>query len=450
MDSEQITVLSSLGLAFIVAMAALLLALPRRLALLPIILTTCYMTFGQQIVAGGLHFTLLRVLLLVGCVRILVRREFHRLEWLRLDTLMVGWVLAGIVTYTMLWGSSDAFINRLGLAYDALGLYFIFRLLLRDLNDVVRACRLFAIALIPLAVAIAVEKLTGRNAFSVFGGVPELTAVRDGVLRCQGPFGHPILAGTFGAIWAPLFMSLWLQGKKERLLAGPGLVSAVLITFCAGSSGPLATLAAGVLGCAMWYLRNSMKTVRWAIVICLLTLALVMKAPVWFVFARVNVFSGSTGWHRANLIDQTITHFGDWWLLGAKETFSWGVWGGDITNQFILQGVRGGLITMILFIGIVVMSFSAIGRAARAVRTSSRRAQLLVWAIGATILAHVVSFLSVSYFDQNVVNWYLILAMIATVVSVCGRRQSSVRKNISIHVPSNDSVVETDCFVGGV
>jgi len=445
MNPEQITVLSSLGLAFTLAMSILLLTLPRRLALLPILLTACYMTFGQQIVAGGLHFTILRVLVLVGCVRVLVRGEFHRLQWLRLDTMMIAWVVAGVVTYTILWGSSDAFVNRLGLAYDALGLYFIFRLLLSDLNDVVRACRLFAVALMPLAVAMVFEKLTGRNPFYIFGGVPEITSIRDGVLRCQGPFGHPILAGTFGAAWVPLFVGLWWQGTKQRLLAGLGVISAILIALCAGSSGPVATLAAGILGCGMWSLRNSMKTVRWAVVIILLILQVVMKAPVWFVFARVNVFSGSTGWHRANLIDQTITHFWDWWLLGTKETFSWGVWGGDITNQFILQGIRGGLLTMILFIAIVVVSFFAVGRAVRAMRATSRRAQLLVWAIGATILAHVVSFLSVSYFDQNVVNWYLVLAMIATVVTVCGRVQSTIRTENSISKSLNQALVEASC-----
>ncbi len=446
MDPEQITVLSPLGLAFMVAMSALLLALPRRLALLPIILTTCYMTFGQQIVVGGLHFTMLRVLVLVGCVRILVRREFCRLQWLRLDSLMIVWILAGTVTYTILWGSSAALINRLGLAYDALGLYFIFRFLLRDLDDVERVCGLFAVALIPLALAMGFEKLTGRDPFYVFGGVPELTEMRDGVLRCQGPFAHPILAGTFGAACVPLLVGLWLQGKKHQLLAGLGVISAVLITLFAGSSGPVGALLAGIVGCAMWPMRNSMKAVRWGIVVCVLMLQVVMKAPIWFVFARVNVFSGSTGWHRANLIDQTISHFSDWWLLGVKDTFSWGVWGSDITNQFILQGIRGGLITMILFIGILVVSFSAIGRTLRAIRGTSRRTQLLVWTIGATLVAHVTSFMSVSYFDQNIVSWYLLLAIVATVLTECRSMRQALRSVASAN-QNKDSLAEPD-YIG--
>jgi hypothetical protein len=447
MDPEQITVLSSLGLAFTLAMSLLLIALPRRLALLPIILTACYMTFGQQIVAGGLHFTILRVLVLVGCVRVVVRGEFHRLTWLRLDTMMIAWVLAGLVTYTILWGSSEALVNRLGLTYDALGLYFIFRFLLRDLNDVKRVGQLFAAALIPLALAMGVEKLTGRDPFCVFGGVPEVTEVREGVLRCQGPFAHPILAGAFGAACMPLFVGIWLQGKAHRWLASAGAICGMLITLFAGSSGPVATLAAGILGCALWPLRNSMKLVRWGIVALLIVLQVVMKAPVWFVFARFSIFSGSTGWHRSNLIDQTIVHFADWWLLGTKETFSWGVWGGDITNQFILQGVRGGLVTMILFICIVVISFSAIGRAVRAMRGKSRRTELLLWTLGAAIFAHVISFMSVSYFDQNIVSWYLLLAIIATVVTECNRMRQLVRKS-TLGIPAKDDLLAQADYVG--
>ena len=447
MDPEQITVLSPMGLAFVVLMAGLLLALPRRLALLPIILTACYMTFGQQIVVGGLHFTMLRVLVLVACVRVMVRGEFRRLQWLRLDTMIVAWVLAGVVTYTILWASADALVNRLGIAYDALGLYFIFRFVLRDLNDVKRTCGLFAMALIPLALAMGFERLTGRDPFYVFGGVPELTQMREGVLRCQGPFAHPILAGTFGAVCVPLLIGLWLQGKNQRVLASAGIVSGVLITFFAGSSGPVGSLAAGILACAMWKLRYSMKAVRWGIVALLMVAQVVMKAPVWFVFARVNLFSGSTGWHRANLIDQTIAHFSDWWLLGVKETYSWGVWGGDITNQFILQGIRGGLATMILFIGIVVVTFSAIGRTLRSMRADSRRAELLLWAIGATTFAHVISFMNVSYFDQNIVSWYLLLAMVATAFSVCVQKKTRL---VQSKTNSEPNVLDPDEAMAGL
>lgn len=399
-------------------MGTLLILLPRRLAIIPIAATTCYMTFGEQIVAAGLHFTMLRVLVLMACARLVLRQDTRSFRWQRIDTLVLMWTVSSIATYTLLWQTSEALINRLGLAYDAVGFYFIFRVLIRDIEDVRRCCRIFAVMLLPLAVAMLCEKVTGRNPFYVFGGVPEFTEIREGVLRCQGPFGHPILAGTFGAVWLPLFVGLWWQGKGNRVVALLGIVSSTAITLLSGSSGPVAAFLAGIVGLCLWRMRNYMRVVRWGIVLSLVVLQIVMKAPVWFIFGHLNILSGSTGWHRANLIDRTIAHFFDWWLVGTKDTVSWGVWAGDITNQFISQAVRGGLITLVLFVYIVVVAFSGLGRAIRVSRREARRTQLLLWALGCTLFAHIAGFFNVSYFDQNVVSWYLLLAMIATTVSL--------------------------------
>ena len=38
--------------------------------------------------------------------------------------------------------------------------------------------------------------------------------------------------------------------------------------------------------------------------------------------------------------------------------------------------------------------------------------------MGCALIVHVFSFISVSYFDQNFVNWYMLLAIIATVASL--------------------------------
>jgi hypothetical protein len=41
--------------------------------------------------------------------------------------------------------------------------------------------------------------------------------------------------------------------------------------------------------------------------------------------------------------------------------------------------------------------------------------QKTIWALGCALLVHVISYVSVTYFDQNFVNWFLLLAMIAAV-----------------------------------
>ncbi len=446
MSPDQVSSISSLGVVFILLMGALLILLPRRLALLPIAMTTCYMTFGEQLIIGGLHFTMLRMLVLMGCARLVLRNDLRKFKWLQMDTLMLLWILASIVTYTLLWQTSEALINRLGLAYDAAGFYFVFRCLVRDVEDVKRYCRVFALVLFPLAVCMCIEKATGRNPFAVFGGVPEITVIREGTLRCQGPFGHPILAGTFGAVWLPMFVGLWWQRKNHRAVAAIGIVASTLITVLSGSSGPVAVYLGAIVALGMWFARKRMAMVRWGILAALLLLQAVMKAPIWFVFAHLNIFSGSTGWHRANLIDRTVGHFWDWWLVGTKDTISWGVWAGDITNQFISQAVRGGLVTLVLFICIIVLAYSRLGKTMQRAKKSSRHAHLLLWAIGSTLFAHIVGFFNVSYFDQNIVNWYLLLATVATVEIAYGSDRQ-MQKRTTSQVELVTAGVGSECAV---
>ena len=426
MFPEQVSSINTLGGIFIFCMAVLILLLPRRLALFPIAAATCYMTFGQQIILGGLHFTILRVLVLLAFGRFVITNRSH-LQWLRNDKVFLCWVASSVLTYTILWHSSEALINRLGLAYDAIGFYFVFRHLIRDLEDVKRCCTVFALVLAPLAICMLVEKNTGRNPFYVLGGVPEFTQIREGVLRCQGPFGHPILAGTFGAVWLPLFIGLFAQGKRHWAVATVGIMSSTIITLMSGSSGPVAAYIAGLIGICFWAMRRYMRRVRWAMVIAMVLVQLIMKAPIWFIFAHVNMFSGSTGWHRANLIDQTVRHFFDWWLFGTRGTIGWGVWAGDITNFFISQAVRGGLTTFVLFIYLIIRGYSGLGIGLKRARIDSKRHQFMLWTLGASLLAHIASFLSVSYFDQNIVNWYLLLATVGTAITLYprGKRPAS-------------------------
>jgi hypothetical protein len=71
---------------------------------------------------------------------------------------------------------------------------------------------------------------------------------------------------------------------------------------------------------------------------------------------------------------------------------------------------------MILFIAIIVFCFKAIGRTVRLGEKTESKANLkMIWALGASLFAHAATFLSVTYFDQNFVNWYLLLAMISSV-----------------------------------
>jgi len=128
------------------------------------------------------------------------------------------------------------FVTRSGIVYDAVGAYFLFRCWLRSVDDVVEIVRFLGWMIVPLAVSMLIEKLTSRNIFAVLGGVPPVTEVREGTLRCQGAFRHPILAGTYGATLMPIFGGLWFQGLRYKRVAVFGFVSAAIVAVAAGSS----------------------------------------------------------------------------------------------------------------------------------------------------------------------------------------------------------------------
>jgi hypothetical protein len=411
--TDGTTYINGIGLGFTLLMCLLMLVIPRRYALVPIIILTCYMTMGQRVLIVGLNFTMIRILTLAGWVRVIFRGEMRSFRWNAIDSAVIAWTISSIVVYTLLWQTGEAFINKLGLAYNAIGLYFLFRCLVRDMDDIKRGIVSLAILIAPVAGSMLAEKFTGRNIFAIFGGVLEFTRVRDGVLRCQGPFAHPILAGTFGATLLPLFVGLRWQGK--RLLSSLAIASCLVIVITAASSGPLLACVAGIAGMVSWSWRKRLRAVRWGILLGVIFLQLAMKSPVWYLMARVDVFGGSTGWHRAWLIDTAVNHFSEWWLLGIKSTGVWDPMLADVTNQYIWEGVQGGLLTMLLFILIIALSFRGVGRAVREMdAVQSLPERLCIWSLGAALFAHVMNYLSVAYWDQNFVNWYLLLAMIST------------------------------------
>jgi hypothetical protein len=415
--TDGTTFINPVGLIFTLLMCLLILILPRRYALVPVIALVCYMTMGMRVMLVGMNFTMIRILLLFGWARLVIRRELQPIKFNKLDWLIIVLAIVNLVAKTLLYQDYEAFKNGLGGAYDSIGFYLMFRFLLRDLEEVKSAIRIYAILIVPLAVCMLAEKATGRDPFALFGGVPPMTFVRDGALRCQGPFAHPILAGTFGATLLPLFVGLWWQGKG-RLVAALAIISTVLIVFASASSGPLLSSLLAGLALALWPLRASMRKIRWGIVMGLAGLQLVMKAPIWFVLAKVDIVSGSTGYHRAYLIDRCIANFSDWWLVGTKNTWDWANRDShlfDVTNTYVAAGVNGGLLGMVLFIAIIVLAFKSIGRSVRLGEGHEQETNLrMLWTLGAALVAHVATFISVTYFDQNFVNWCLLLATIST------------------------------------
>ena len=278
------------ALVFTLAMGILLFRLPRRAAIVPLLAGTLFVPLGQQILILSLHFYMFRILIAFGVLRVRFRGEHKTIKFNKIDGLVVAYGLAFLIFAMFRSPTIDMLVRRLGFVYDLFGIYYLMRILIQDSEDIRYTLKTLALLCIPIAMTMLVELTTGRNLFSVFGGVPEYTAVRDGKIRCQGPFLHPILAGDFAAALIPLFLYLAWERIGPRKVGLLGVFFALVIVGNTGSSGPVGAMIAGIFAMAMWPLRKRMRLIRWGLLLSAISLHIVMKAPVWALLYRTKFY----------------------------------------------------------------------------------------------------------------------------------------------------------------
>lgn len=418
------SIFSPVALAAILLAGILILLLPRNKAIVPFFAAGILIPFDQILLIGPFHFPMLRVLLLFGFVRMFGARLTGKDKVFSggmngIDKAMIILTLSTAVDGVLLWKESGEVIFQLGQVYTALGTYFLLRYLIRDEEDVKRTLRVWACVVMLVAAIMLGEQLTGKNVlYMAIGGArasySETAINRNGSLRATGSFAHPILAGTFGGFSLPLFIGLWWNGKRDRKYAVAGGMASTLMALFASSTTSLMGGLGGIIGLCFWPLRRQMRMVRWGIVGVLVAGQLYMKGPVWHLIFDIDFTGSSSSYHRFMLVDQCIRHFWEWALVGTKDFGTWGWMMWDLSNEYVSTADRAGLIPLMSLMAMLVIGFKYLGRARRAVE-GDRKEELFVWALAAALFANLVAFIGISYFDQTIVGWYAILAMISAV-----------------------------------
>jgi len=405
-------------IAMIVAIA-LIIALPRRNVLIPVLLAAFLIPLGQQFYAAGVHLFVLRLIVLAGLARAVASRDpssKYALAggWNSIDTAFSLSMGTQAISVLILNPDAQAVVNQFGFVWDCFGGYFLLRLLIRNESDIRSAVKCFAVLVVVLAIGMAIERSTLTNVFGLLGGVTDKVEIRDGKIRARSVFQHPLTAGAFAATVIPLFILLW-RNERAKLFAACGIAGATLMTILTNTSSSLMTYAAACAALTLWPLRKNMRKLRIYLVASLVALHLAMKAPVWFLIARIDLTGSSSSYHRAELVDQFIRHFWDWWLVGVNTTVGWGwdMW--DVQNQYVSVGEAGGLVAFVFFILITSRSFGRLGDARK--RVDDKNQQWFIWFLGSALFAHLVSFFGVNYFDQSRLAWYALLAMISAYTS---------------------------------
>ena len=359
-DDLGTTVLHPMGLLMLLICGGALLVCPRKYATWPLIVLVCFVSGRQCIAIGGVNLYLLRVMVLFfGTARVLMKNEIQKFKFTTLDFAVLAYGgsywLAGMLN----WGFAFSELKvRTGFQVEVIGIYFLIRTLVRTKEDGVTAIAGLGLTSIPLMGFFVLEQLTGRNAFAIFGGVSPITAIREGRLRCQGAFGHPILAGTVWASFTPLLIGQIFSRGNKRYFFILATLAACVITFTTASSTPVIGLAAAIVGMLAFRFRRFTRMAVAATFLALTVTHFAMKGPVWHLISRINITGGNSGYHRYLIVDGFINHWQEWIFVGSRVgTSHWGNFTVDTANHFVATGVQGGLPTLLALLFVIINAF---------------------------------------------------------------------------------------------
>ena len=415
--------MNPVAIIFFLGCAVSLLAVQRKWAPAALLVGCTYMTLGQGIEVGSINLPVYRLMLLVGLLRVIVKGE-RLIGGLNLiDKMLIAWSCWAV--FASLFHDQERYgiIYACGSVFNLTLIYFLIRIWCTDIDEVREVVLVVSFLLVPIAVEMVMEKATGKNLFAVFGGVSENVQAREGKLRAQGPFLHAILAGTVGATCIPLFAGLL---SKYRTTATVGIAAGLVMTFASASSGPVMSLLAGLGALILWPYKQHLSKARVGGVLFYMLLMMVMRQPPYYLMARIDISGGSTGWHRANLIEMTIAHFSEWWFIGTDKTRHWMPQQGigadpqhtDITNYYVGMGVFAGVISLSLVVGMMAVAFRWVGKVIDARVEFQKEQAFMIWCFGCSLFAHAVTGLSVAYFDQSVLFFWLTIAVVSSSYSI--------------------------------
>ena len=413
------TVLHPLVAGGMVIAIVLIMLLPRNKAITPFLVAFLTIPLGQVLVVGNVHLLMHQVLILTVLARMAAFRGKGRFAggFNTLDKLIVLWSLSAFIIFSLAWMEMQAVVKSAGDLVVSLGGYLAVRFLIPDRATVPRLIKALAVVCVIQGAFMVSEQFTYMNVFSSFGANPP--TLREGHIRSEGAMGN-LWAGALAGIVIPLFIGLWSEGRSSRIAACAGLAGATAMVFATHASTSWLAYGASLLGLGFWPLRRRMRLARWGLIGSLLGLHLVMHGPVWSLIEKIDLTGGSSSYHRYMLVDNCIRHFADWWLLGSKTYGDWGFVMFDVCNQFILTGLRGGLLTLLIYIGIYKQSFGAIGIARKRVQ-GDRKQEWFLWCIASALFTTVVASFGI-YFSAHLFVCFASLLAGISVATLEGRR----------------------------
>jgi len=278
-----------IGLYVLAVSVVLIISLPNRLAACVFLVTAMFVPMGANMAVAGINLYPMRMLVLAALVQLALHGQLRPPPLSKPDKMMVIFIVL------CLWSSlfhkevQQAFVYRAGISLDMLGSYYVFRCWIKEWSDLSVLFRTWFLCIVALVAFMTIEQLTGHNIFAMVGGLPLFSDIREGRLRARGPFRHPILAGTAGAVFLPFAIALC---RWKPMIGVVGIIAGIAVVIYSASSGPVGSLVAVVIGVGLWRFRERLGLILKACLAVLLFLLLfVLYALVLYLIAR----AGSVG-----------------------------------------------------------------------------------------------------------------------------------------------------------
>ena len=319
--------------------------------------------------------------------------------------------------------------NRSGFLMDTLFAYMIARYIVTDKEKLITVIKCTSIILVPLAILGVMEAITGWQPFVPLRRFKPWNTNTDvvvtnvgsrwGFTRATGPFGHPILLGGGFAMFLPLIYTLRYEKNVWKTFVY--VLSAIMIAgaLSSMSSGPWVMIAVVVFCLFMENHKTWVKPLLQFSIISIIGIQLISNRSFYHVIFSYISLIGGTGYHRARLIDAAIRDFGKWWLAGyGGKDPGWGLgvsWS-DITNEYIMSGVKYGLAGVIVICYVLYASFKSLRAAYR--KEVDPYLKSIYWSLGSLLTAVSIVWMSVSFFGQLTIILYICLGIIGSAVLI--------------------------------
>lgn len=337
-----------------------------------------------------------------------------------LALLACSWI---VIAMMVVYSPGEGFLRGMAIALDILAPYLVGRCSIRELSDFRRFLICFApgvglVALSILAESVVRTPLVRPAMASIFGSLPyfyggeevaDLTlapSFRFGLLRAAGPFSHAILAGLFLASLFPLYAMSGIRGWPMK-----SVVLASLLGVLSWSSAAMLGLLIGVALVVYDWLQKQVEILSWRILvmgaaISGLVIHLASQNGIINILVRLTL-NPQTGFFRLLIWRHGIESIKTHPLYGigyaAYERSEW--MSSSIDSQWLVLGVRHGLIAVIALFGVACLSIVAVSMASLRHDELDRR---LLAGFAITLFMMTLMGFTVAFFG-GVMIWYFAL-----------------------------------------